>query len=594
MSTRGLRRAALDVPVALVPPYALIADRGFRDMPEGGVIHVAGAATPAMRFRGWSLPALVRRLDVPLLLCAELVVLLRFRNAAWTGFGDDQFTLLYDSSRIVHGQVPYRDFFQFIGPGTLWVQAAWMAVFGVDASGPQVLLALVLAVLGLGLYLLTLRLTDRRPLALFAPAFVLLELPAHWPWPYHHWYGVTAMVWTLLAMSAWLRGDRARWLVLAGAGCVVTGLFVQTYGAALVLGLVAFLVIQARGVAALARWVGLLATGLCVALAPVLAYFALVGGMSRMFYDTVLWAPGHYLRINEYPFAGDIGYWMRWGLDPTWGSFVNRVLDPGPALWAVSAYTALSGGAALVLPLVGVALGGFLALEAAGLQLLGAPAPEGAARNLLTACGLVAFASFVLMVRVRADMIHLAWATIVAYPVLLGCAGRRLRRPVAVRTVTASLGALAAAAGVWFATLTAIPGATATMDDVASRDPVIAAVRDRTAPGDEIAFIGLAGRVYFYGRPAAVGYTLVLPVDDLTSPDEIEEIRREVAVNRPKIVVFGVGISCTGEPGPRGCLFPVPDDYGGADGSAVPDRLEADNAIWWIYTRHGPPATPSG
>jgi len=552
------------------------------------------ASTLILRLGRRSLPAIARRLDLPLLCCAELVVLLRLRNAAWTGYFIDPFTLLYDSSRILHGQVPYRDFFEFVGPGTLWLQAAWMALFGVDADGAQVLLALVLATLGLGLYVLSLHLGGRRPLALFAPAFVLLGLTAHWPWPSHHWCGDTAMVGALLAVSVWLRSGRDRWLVVAGAACAVTALFLQTYGAALVVGLAAFLLIHARAWTALVRWGAAFAAGLGLALAPVLAYFERVGGLGRMVYDTLLWPPEHYVPINRYPFAGNVGYWLRWGIDPATSAHAQGRLGTGLALAAANVYTGLSGGAALVLPLVAIALGAFLALESFGLQLLGAPAPADASRNLLAACGLVMAASLALTIHVRADMLQIAWATIAAYPVLVGCAARLRRRP-AVLSVTAIMGALVAAAALWFVTLTSVPS-TSSIDELASRDPLAQAVRTRTAPGDRVAFVGFGSLVYFYGRPAAIGHTVVLPMDSYTSADEIEQVRREVAVNRPRLVIFGVGLSCPQDPGPgpAGCLFPLPADYGGADGSPHPDRLIAENATWWIYIRHGPPATPQG
>jgi len=318
-----------------------------------------------------ALAVVARRLELPLLFCTELVPLLRFRNAAWTGYNPDPFTLLYDSSRILRGQVPYRDFFQYAGPGAVWLQAAWMAMFGVDAAGPQVLLVLVLAVLGVGLYVLATHATGRRPLALFAPAFVLLTLPAHFPWPYHHWYGVTAMVAALLAVSAWLRGGRAGWLVVAGAACGATGLFVQTYGAAIVLGLTAFLVVQAGSWRAVARSGAWFAAGLCLALAPVLAYFEAEGGLGRLVYDTLLWPPSHYLPINQYPFAGNVVDWVRWGIAPATPGPGHGIAGPHALRLAARLYTGLSGGAAFLLPMVGAGLGALVVLRSVGLRLLG-------------------------------------------------------------------------------------------------------------------------------------------------------------------------------------------------------------------------------
>ena len=51
------------------------------------------------------------------------------------------------SRRILSGQVPYRDFFIVMGPGTFWLQALALRVFGITLAASRAILLLDLAIL---------------------------------------------------------------------------------------------------------------------------------------------------------------------------------------------------------------------------------------------------------------------------------------------------------------------------------------------------------------------------------------------------------------------------------------------------------------
>src|ERR1700735_4567936 len=51
------------------------------------------------------------------------------------------------SRRILSGQVPYRDFFILMGPGTFWLQALALRVFGMTLGASHAVLILDLAIL---------------------------------------------------------------------------------------------------------------------------------------------------------------------------------------------------------------------------------------------------------------------------------------------------------------------------------------------------------------------------------------------------------------------------------------------------------------
>jgi hypothetical protein len=166
-------------------------------------------------------------LNAVLVFLVGLIGMHRFTNAVWASLSGDSFTMQYDSLRILHGAVPYRDFFAFPGAGTLWLQALVFAVFGVKASAATQVLIVILAVLGVELYLLAFALSGRWLLSWFAPLFLFFGMAPRFPYPYHHWYAAPFAVLAVLCMVQWLRHSQRWWLVGAGGVGAATGLFVQ-------------------------------------------------------------------------------------------------------------------------------------------------------------------------------------------------------------------------------------------------------------------------------------------------------------------------------------------------------------------------------
>jgi hypothetical protein len=355
----------------------------------------------------------VARLRAPVVFVAALAALRPLMNGSLTSYNADSFLFVYDAKRVLDGQVPYRDFFEFIGPGTLWLQAAWMGMFGTAASSLQALLVLTLALLATGLYLLTSRVSGRPWLSIFVPAFVVLAIPVHFPWPYHQWYSQTAIVGVLLAVSQWLTGGRRLWLVVAGIGCVVTGLFTQTWGGAMVVTIGGFLLLRdrRRAVVADAAWFG---AGVAAAAVTVTGYFVLQGAASSFLYDALVFPPRHMVEINQAPFAFNLMSW------------VDIVGERGQA---EHPFFQLAPWATFVLPLSGVAVAAVMVCVAVVRRVLPRSGASDPARDLLLLCAIATVVLFLLVVRVRPDLFHLAWATLVAYPTLLGAVSRLARWP---------------------------------------------------------------------------------------------------------------------------------------------------------------------
>jgi hypothetical protein len=138
----------------------------------------------------------------------------------------DEGYFVQQGARVLHGQVPYRDFLTLYTPGLAYAHAALFAVLG----GPSLVAPRVLSLLARGgvvgvLYALT-RPFVRNPVWAAAPGLVLLLLlddaPVRWE-PHPGWLS------TLFALVAVWCVTR-RWLVAAGAAAALSYAFKQNTG----------------------------------------------------------------------------------------------------------------------------------------------------------------------------------------------------------------------------------------------------------------------------------------------------------------------------------------------------------------------------
>ena len=115
---------------------------------------------------------------------------------------DDQTLFFIRAVRILHGQTLYRDFFEFVPPGTDLLYAVGFRLFGIHAW----LLQAWSIVLGLGLFSIVTLLARRRPAGLLALLPGLLFLVFDYDVamvPTHHWLSTLAA----LAAVATLAGQ---------------------------------------------------------------------------------------------------------------------------------------------------------------------------------------------------------------------------------------------------------------------------------------------------------------------------------------------------------------------------------------------------
>src|SRR6266536_3575501 len=73
----------------------------------------------------------------------------------------DEGIILMGAERVLHGQVPYRDFFSFYTPGSFYLLAFWFKLFGDSFLAARASLTVVAALCTVLLYLLSLRVSSR-------------------------------------------------------------------------------------------------------------------------------------------------------------------------------------------------------------------------------------------------------------------------------------------------------------------------------------------------------------------------------------------------------------------------------------------------
>lgn len=251
--------------------------------PPSSTLPIAKRSQPRIAKLGEPLPWF-------LLGCAVFLYLHLFK-LPWTPIffaaGGEQ-VYLVAAMRMLDGQVIYRDFFDFLPPGTHVLYFILLKIFGIRAWIPNAMLI----GLGVGLVGIT-TVTAKRlltgpsaylPGLMFLTYVYRLQLDAT-----HHWYSALS---ALAALAVVIDSRSPGRLLAAGALCGLASFFTQTRGAMAALGIAAFLVWEARKTRLRGRdlvknevWLG---AGFCLTLAALLSYFAAQAGLGRLVDCTVV------------------------------------------------------------------------------------------------------------------------------------------------------------------------------------------------------------------------------------------------------------------------------------------------------------------
>lgn len=235
----------------------------------------------------------------------------------------DQSLYLHNATKMLDGQMIYRDFFQFTPPGTESVYFGLFKLFGVRAwISNATLLGLGLSLTGLCVFISKKILSG---LTAYLPAFLFLVLAFH---PAvdgsHHWFSMLAVT---AAVALIIRERNLARLAGAGALCALASFFTQPRGVGAVVGIALFLWwehrIRPQGGRSLLKSESVLA-GVFVAVTVALnLYFVWEAGLKRFLWCTVTFG------IKYYPAESQLNSLQAYMAFPPMVPHLRYVPQPG-------------------------------------------------------------------------------------------------------------------------------------------------------------------------------------------------------------------------------------------------------------------------
>jgi hypothetical protein len=206
----------------------------------------------------------------------------------------DNLLYLAPGQRMYQGEMIYRDFFEFVTPGTALVHFFLFKLFGLRLWIPNLLSLL----LGLGLVWLGVVIAKKlmRPsLALLPSAIFLVGVREFLCDPTHHWYSLLAATAAIAVLME--RRTPAR-IAAAGFLCGLSACFTQSRGLAVAVGFGVFLWWESRrrqeGWRKLLKKEAWLAASFLVTLIAVNGYFIWEAGPARFLWCTVVFVLKYY------------------------------------------------------------------------------------------------------------------------------------------------------------------------------------------------------------------------------------------------------------------------------------------------------------
>jgi hypothetical protein len=210
-------------------------------------------------------------------------------------FGDEVHYFLH-AVRMLHGELPYRDFFTFVFPGADVLYAGVFRVFGVHQGVAQGLIVLLGLLLACAVTWVSSSILRGRLVLLPGLLFLTFDFTGALD-ATHHWWST---LFVLAAMAVLLDGRDHRRVVAAGGLCGIAALFTQTEGGLSLIAVSVYLVLTHRkvgGRSSTLREVALLIAPFVVVIGSVIGYFAWKIGLRTILYWTIYFPLAYFSTI---------------------------------------------------------------------------------------------------------------------------------------------------------------------------------------------------------------------------------------------------------------------------------------------------------
>ena len=443
----------------------------------------------------------------------------------FTTIEPDEGIVLQGATRILDGQVPYRDFFTFYTPGSFYLAAAVFRIFGNSFVVARSTVAVAGALCSVVTYLLCRRACSRG-ISLFAAVLATIAGTAFRFLVLHNCYSTLMACLAVYAAVRFVETLNARWAFATGTLTTITFLFEQSKGGGLGLGLLlGFVLLRKSGLKSASATA--LGAGLMWPFVPTLAYFASHHALGDMV-SGWLWPLRHYTAANHVPYG-----WQNWSDHSR-----SVIFQEGPLVARLLKAVAVSPGLVVpVLPLIGLAL---LVYWASRLR---RDPGDGHARYYVAVCSGLA-GLLLSVVIVRTDVLHFMYLTPLWYVVLAWVLGKQVKstalqrvRPVLIAYVAFAFGMIG------FAVLLASTGARTRIDTrrgivaTGAPDTVIAYVQSHEQAGDALlVYPYLPLYNYLTATRSTSRYDFFQP--GMNTPDQALEVIASLESTHARAVLF--------------------------------------------------------
>jgi len=146
---------------------------------------------------------------------ALLVFILFVPLKSFFNFYDEGFAV-FNATRLLNGEAPYRDFWAIYPPGQLYILAGVFKLFGVSLDASRVYDTLVRAILVLGIFLVAWKMTSRRYAYLVTFALTLV-LASQRFYSYAVYPALAVSIYALYSAIQYAGSHSWRWLLVMGA-----------------------------------------------------------------------------------------------------------------------------------------------------------------------------------------------------------------------------------------------------------------------------------------------------------------------------------------------------------------------------------------
>lgn len=214
----------------------------------------------------------------------------------------EEFMLFVQAERVLNGEIPYRDFFQFITPGSIYLAAFLFKIFGLKLSVMKVFIAFTGSIIVLLSYLLTVKIVNNKYLSLLPPILVIFYSIPYVPLFYHHWYAEIFTLLTIIFALFYIQGNSKRGVFFSGLSAGFTFLFLQHKGILIFFALVLFLFMDRfTNRKSLKTILTTATTGFVVPLTLFILYLYLNSATEKFFFDCFYWVINYYAPFNSLP-----------------------------------------------------------------------------------------------------------------------------------------------------------------------------------------------------------------------------------------------------------------------------------------------------